>query len=422
MFDPLTPESLITPANVGALLASTCIGGLVGLVRQWNEGDRAVAGVRTFALWSTFGFVMAQMERAGVPWMTLAGLAVTTALIAAFSFRKEAASIIGLTTMTAAVMTYAAGTLLGYGLARYAIGLAIIIAGLIGVRRITATWSGRLTETDVRAGLQFAFLTGVILPLVPDEKLWGVFNPYDTWRMVMLVAGVNLTGYAAMRFLGERAGAALTGLVGGLASSTAVTLAFSRRSREQPEHGAAYAQAVLLACSVMVPRVLVVLFALRPELGAALLFPAGVVFIATAATPAWLRFRDLDRAEGAVPPVENPLRLAQSVKFALLYSLIVFLLDASRDFAGAAGLHAVSFVAGLTDMDAITLSLANRTGAGEITVASAALAILIALGANTLLKLGLALAMGTGRFRRLVAIGLGAPLVAAIVVTLTRLL
>lgn len=420
MFEPLTPETLLASANVRALLASTCLGGLVGLVRQWNEGDHAVAGVRTFALWSTFGFVMAQLERAGAPWMTLAGLAVVSALIAAFSFRRETAQSIGLTTMTAAVMTYVTGALLGYGLSRYAIGLAIVVAGLIGVRRLTAAWSGRLTETDVRAGLQFAFLTGVILPLVPDEKLWGIVNPYDTWRMVILVAGVNLTGYAAMRFLGERAGSALTGLVGGLASSTAVTLAFSRRSREQPENGESNAQAVLLACSVMVPRVLVVLFALRPELGYALLLPASVVFVATAATPVWLRFRERDRAECAVPPVGNPLRLGQSVKFALLYALIVFLLDSSRGVAGAMGFYAVSFVSGLTDMDAITLSLANRSG--EVAVASATIAIVIAMGANTVVKLGLALALGSGRFRRIVAVGLGLPLLAMLGVAWTHFL
>lgn len=420
MFDSLTPETLLAPTNGWALLTSACVGGLVGLVRQWDEGDRAVAGVRTFAMWSAFGFVMTQLERAGMPWMTLSGLAVTTVLIAAFSLRKETEPSLGLTTMTAAVMTYMTGTLLGCGLARYAIGLAIITAGLIGVRRLTASWSGRLTETDVRAGLQFAFLTGVILPLVPNEKLWGVFNPYDTWRMVILVAGVNLAGYTAMRFLGERSGAALTGLVGGLASSTAVTLAFSRRSKEQPEYGESYAQAVLLACSVMVPRVVAVLFAIRPELATALLLPASVVFVATVATPVWLRFRERDRAECAVPPVANPLRLGQSVKFALLYALIVFLLDSSRDVAGALGFYAVSFVSGLTDMDAITLSLANR--AGEVATASAVIAIIIAMGANTVVKLGLALAMGAGRFRSLVAIGLGAPLLVVLGVVATRLL
>lgn len=423
MLSPVSPELLLTPKNGWALLAAASLGGLVGLVRQWNErdrpgaapGSRAVAGARTFALWSTFGFVAAQIERMGVDWMLLSGLATLAALLTASAFKSTGESAAGLTTMTSGLLTYIAGALLGAGLTRYAVWLAIILAGIIGVRRLTAEWSGRLNETDVRAGLQFAFLTGIILPLVPDEKLWGVFNPYDTWRMVMLVAGVNLAGYATMRFLGERAGTALTGLVGGIGSSTAVTLAFARRSRENPEMGATYAQGVLLACAVMVPRVLFILSAMNPELAAALLPGGALVCLATAAVPAAMWMREREPAVGEVPVVGNPLRLVQSAKFALLYALVVFLLDASRDFAGATGLYALSFISGLPDMDAITLSLSNRTSAGELAANTAALAVLVAIAANTLVKLALALALGSGRFRRIVAAGLALPLLVILV-------
>lgn len=413
MIPTISPEELLAPRNGLALLASFCLGGLTGLVRQWNERGRTVAGVRTFALWSAFGFVAMQLERAGVPWMLLGGLVAITVLLAAEALRPADDKTAGLTTTTAALLTYLGGAMLGAGLSRYAVGLAILVAVIVGLRNLTAAWSGRLTETDVRAGLQFAFLSGVILPLVPDEKLGGVFNPYDTWRMVVLVAGVNFAGYAAMRLLGERAGAALTGVVGGLASSTAVTLAFSRRSRERPENGAAHAQAVLLACAVMVPRVLIILVALDPALGAALLLPAAAVLVATLLTPLRLYFASPDRVEVGAPPMGNPLNLGQSVKFALLYAIIVFLLDASRGATGAAGLYTVSFLSGLTDMDAISLSLAGRTGAGELTPGIAAAAIILAMAANTLVKLGLALALGAGRFRRIVAAGLVPPLLIA---------
>lgn len=417
MIDPLSPELMLAPKNGLALLSSACVGGLIGLVRQWNAREHPVAGVRTFALWSTFGFVATQLERAGFPWLFLAGLAAVCSLIAAYSFRNDKAGAFGLTTMTAGALTYLSGALLACGLTRYAIGLAIIVAVLIGMRNLTDAWSGRLTETDVRAGLQFAFLSGIILPLVPDEKLSGVFNPYDTWRMVILVAGVNLAGYAAMRFLGERAGAAASGIVGGLASSTAVTLAFSRRSKEQPAHGYAYAQAVLLACSIMVPRVLFIIFALNPALAAAVTPPALAVMAATLATPAWIWFRKQETAVGEVPPVKNPLNLGQSVKFALLYALIVFLLDSTRHLAGGTGLYALSFLSGLTDMDAIGLSLAGRTDDGDLAATTAATAIIIAMGANTLVKLGLGLLLGDGHFRKLMAIGLGLPLITIVAIT-----
>lgn len=421
MIEPMTHELMLAPNNGLALLAAGCVGGLIGLVRQWNSGEHPVAGVRTFALWSTFGFVATQLERIGFPWAFLAGLAAVCGLIAAHSFRNDKAGAFGLTTMTAGALTYLCGALLACGLTRYALGLAIIVAAIIGMRHLTDAWSGRLTETDVRAGLQFAFLSGIILPLVPDEKMWGVVNPYDTWRMVILVAGVNLTGYAAMRLLGERAGAAASGIVGGLASSTAVTLAFSRRSREEPAHSAAYAQAVLLACSVMVTRVVAILFALNPELGGALLIPGAIVLAATLATPAWLWFGRHDVAVGGVPAITNPLNLGQSVKFALLYAAIVFVLDATRGVSDASGLYTVSFLSGLTDMDAIGLSLARRSGAGELAVTTAAAAIIIAMGANTLVKLGLSLLLGGSPFRKFMAVGLGLPLLALILrLLLTR--
>ena len=401
---PMTHEMLLSPANALALLAAVSLGGSVGLVRQWDEHEKAVAGLRTFALWSMIGFVAAQLERTALAGAFLTGFVALTALLAAFSFRPETRDGFGLTTMSAALATYLCGVLLGLGLTRYAVVLAVLVAGIIGIRTLTAAWSAKLNETDVRAGLMFAFLTGVILPLVPDETLWGVFNPYHTWLMVLVISGVNLTGYIAIRLLGDRAGAAITGLFGGLASSTAVTISFARRSHEQPEHGTACAQAVLLASAVMVPRVMVMLAMIAPEFAIAMIPAALGIGAVSLAGPLWLHFRRENAVEEQVPEVSNPLGMMQALRFGAFYAFINFLLAHYSGRAGTTGLYSLGFVAGLNDMGAISLSAANRVVTGQLVISTAAAVVLVAMFSNTLVKLLLAVATGGGRFRSDVAL------------------
>lgn len=409
----------MTPQNGWMLLVTVCIGGLVGLVRQWRGGNNTTAGMRTFALWAVLGFISVQMERLGFEHFVLASLSVLGLSTVAYLIRggKERQrektmlqATFGLTTAASALMVFCAGALMGIGLEKYAVMLAIVLAVTLGLRAWTDKWSSSLTGTDIRAGLQFACLTGVLLPLVPNQTLWGIFNPYTTWLMVVLISGVNFIGYIAMRWLGARAGAAVTGFIGGLASSTAVTLAFSRRSETEHENGGAFAMAILLAQLSMALRLVVLTFLLNLKFAISTLWMWGVLLGVCVSVCGLIALRYGKLAEGKVPAVKNPLDLPNAVKFALLYALVVFLIEKSGNDLGT-GFVAVSFFSGIPDTAALVMSMANQASeladAGTLSFAVAALGIMIGVFSNTLVKLGLTLAFGRGTFRRLASTGLG---------------
>jgi uncharacterized membrane protein (DUF4010 family) len=402
-------DSLMTPHNGWMLLAAACAGGFVGLVKQWREGPTSVAGMRTFSLWTVFGFTSAQLDQTGFPGLMLTAFALLGAGVILFTFTRktEDGTHFGLTSLVSAPLMFLVGVLIASGHRGYGIVLCILIAGVLGIRDAAHRWSTLLTEVDVRAALQFAFLTGVILPLVPDTTVLGLFNPADTWRMVLLISGVNLLGYVAMRLLGVRSGLALTGIVGGLASSTAVTLAFSRKSREEPENDAACAQAILLAGQSMFVRVWVVVLVLCPAF-AWKLFPAFLLVVLTGlAVPLWLARHLPHRNQSDVPTVKNPLHLGIAVKFGLLYAFLVFVVKHVGTTVIPGAFFGVSFLSGLLTMDAITVSLANNiqdaTSATELQIAAGG--VLVAMAANTLVKTCIALRLGNEAVRKWVVPG-----------------
>jgi uncharacterized membrane protein (DUF4010 family) len=399
----------MTPQNGWALLATACAGGFVGLVKQWREGPSSVAGMRTFALWAIFGFVSTQLDNIGFHGVLLAAFILLGIGVLAFSIspKSDENAHLGLTTLVSAPLLFLVGALIASGNPTYGIVLCILVAGVLGIRDVAHRWTALLTETDIRAGLQFAFLTGVILPLVPDKVVLGLLNPADTWRMVLLISGVNLLGYAAMRLLGAQAGLALTGIVGGLASSTAVTLAFSRKSREEPENDVACAQAILLSSQTMLVRVWVVVFVLCPAF-AWKLFPAFLlVTLMGLAVPLWLAYRQPGRGKSEVPVVKNPLRLGVALEFGILYAVIVFIIEHAGHTTETGTFLGVSFLSGLLTMDAITVSLANKIPAdatsGVLLAASGG--VLVAMVSNTLVKTGIALGLGNSAVRKWVALG-----------------
>lgn len=430
MLPPLEPENLLSPQNGWMLLVTVCIGGLVGLVRQWRGGNTTTAGMRTFALWSMLGFIAVQMERLGFEYFVLASLLVLGLSTIAYLIRggkerkRENANYqatFGLTTAASALMVFCTGALMGMGLEKYAVMLAIVLAITLGSRAWTDKWSSSLTGTDIRAGLQFACLTGVLLPLVPNQTLWGIFNPYTTWLMVVLISGVNFVGYIAMRWLGARAGAAVTGFIGGLASSTAVTLAFSRRSETEHENGGAFAMAILLAQLSMALRLVIISFVLNYTFAVSTLWMWGILLGVCVAVCGLLALRHGKLAEGQVPTVKNPLDITTAIKFALLYAAVVFLIEKTGNGLGS-GFLAISFFSGIPDTAALVMSMANQASdlpdSGTLSYTLAALGIMVGVFSNTLVKLGLSVIFGRGQFRVLAATGLGITALANLAIAL----
>jgi uncharacterized membrane protein (DUF4010 family) len=219
-----------------------------------------------------------------------------------------------------------------------------------------------------------------------------------------------------MRFLGAQAGITITGLAGGLASSTATTLAFSRRSKDEPELSASYALAVVLACTVMLPRILVVVGVVHRELAVSLIAPFALMAVPGAAFALWIWYAHRPAAGSTVatPKLSNPLSLGIAIKFALIYAVIAFLVKAATQLDWRGGLLPLSFVSGLTDLDAIALSMAGSLNDNSVAPRLAAQAVLLAAIGNSAMKAGLALALGAPALRRPVALVLGLTIAAGV--------
>jgi uncharacterized membrane protein (DUF4010 family) len=405
------------PPLLTAIIVSACLGALVGLIRQWSDqtspaGEVDLGGVRTYTLWAMLGCGAAFRGETHVP----ALLAVVIALIGLQQLvsllRVAPTQHTGGTTFASALLTVLVGALVYWNSRQAAVLIAATTMVLLGFKQPLHAWTRAFKPEDIRATLQFVAISGVILPLVPDRSFgpYGAFNPYSTWLMVVLISGLGFTGYLAMRMLGTQAGILLTSLFGGLASSTATTLAFARRSKVEPALSAHFALAVVTACSVMLPRVVITVGVLNPVLAVDLIAPLALMMLPAVCYGLWQWFARRP-ADGTVeaPHLTNPLSLATAIKFALLYALIGLLVKAATQLdLLQSGLLPLSFVSGLTDMDAIALSMAGSQTAGQVPLLLATKAVIVAAVGNSLLKAGLAISLGSPVLRREVALVLGA--------------
>lgn len=411
------------PPLLVSIVVSACLGALVGLIRQWSDQTAQGApidlgGVRTYTFWAMLGCVGAFLGDTHAPVLlpvivALVGLHQVTAMV-----RSTATPPPGGTTFASALLTLLVGALVFWGYRQAAILIAATTMVLLGIKQTLHAWTRAFKLEDIRATLQFVAITGVILPLVPNRSFgpYDAFNPYSTWLLVVLISGLGFAGYLAMRLLGARAGILVTSLFGGLASSTATTLAFSRRSKDEPALSEHYAMAVVTACSVMLPRVIITTSVLSPALGLTLIAPFALMAVPAVAYGTWLWFaRRPGTSVVETPSLTNPLSLKTAVKFALLYAGIGFLVKAATqlDLLHDA-LLPLSFVSGLTDMDAISLSMAGSQNTGSVPLVLAAKAVIVAAVANSLLKAGFAAVLGSSVLRRETTLVLGATALAGV--------
>ena len=387
------------------MVISGCLGALIGLIRQWSEQSSSPAGtddfggVRTYTLWALVGSVSAYASREHTPLALPVVIAVLGVLQVFFRANGQPT---GNTRFASFLVTLLVGALLAWEQRQAAVLLAAVTMVIVGVKQPLHEWTRHFTPQDIRGTLQFVAITGVILPLVPNKTFgpYDGFNPYSTWLMVILISGLGFTGYIAMRLLGARAGILLTSVLGGLASSTASTLAFSRRSREEPELSVHYAFAVVTACTVMLPRVVLAVAVISPDLAWTLLPAFGAMAAPAIGYGLWWWLSRRTRQESLVMPVlSNPLSLTTAVKFALLYAAVAYLVKVGTTLDWSAGLLPLSFVSGLTDMDAISLSMANSAREARILLAPASQAVVLGAVANSIMKAALAIGLGSPRLR-----------------------
>lgn len=382
-------------------------GALIGIERERHKQQlphAEIAGLRTFVLFALFGALSGWLAlMLDSPWILAAGLlAAAGAVVAGYvlSVRLSADSL-GLTTEIAALATFLLGALAAHGQRELTVGLGVVIAALLAYKQPLHGFVGRLGTDDVYAVLRLLLATFIVLPLLPGEPLdpWGALNPQSLWLLVLLISGLSLVGYVLTRLLGAHRGLPLTGLTGGLVSSTAVTLSFARQSLE-PQYasaGRSIASGILLAWTVSFIRVLVEVLVVNRALLPTLLPAVAAMTVVSAAFGSWYLRRSDDGAEARDVPLRNPFSLTSAMKFAALFAVVLLVVKLVQIHAPETGLLYVAALAGTTDVDAITLSMAQYARAGNLSLA--AHAITIAVLANTVVKTGMVLALGTAQLR-----------------------
>jgi uncharacterized membrane protein (DUF4010 family) len=389
-------------------LTSLGLGLLIGLERE--RAPTARAGLRTFALVALAGTLCALLsERTGTPWMLAVGLLAVSAMIVSAYAGSPEQNDYGTTTIAAVVVCYALGAMVWYDFTQVAVSLAVLTTALLYFKAELRGVTQSLTRQDMVSIYQFGILSLVILPVLPNRPFgpYDALNPYHIWMMVVLISGLSLAGYAALRFTGERKGTLLTGLFGGLASSTATTLAFSKHGREAAM--TPLASLVILTANWVLPlRICVLVIVLSPAFFVPILtvFGPGVV---AGIWVVWRRWRLFDQRTAQAPRLEmtNPAEIKAALGFGMLFAIVLLASAWLNDWVGSSGIYAVAAASGSTDMDAITLSTLRLLGLASLTEQQAATAILIAYLANALFKSALALSIGGRGLARQVWPGMG---------------
>jgi uncharacterized membrane protein (DUF4010 family) len=394
-----------------SLLLALAAGLLVGFEREGarepEEREQSfLGGSRTYPLVALTGAVATLLEPALGMWPLVLSFAAFFSLVAISYAQDVRRGDVGLTSETAFLLVFLLGCLSATrGLvgdagqkALLVLAIAVVATLLLSVKPKLHALAARASKADVYATLKFLIVAVVVLPLLPNRAMGPLdaLNPYAIGWMVVLIAGVGFVGYVATRVLGTGRGVAVTGLVGGLASSTAVTLSFAGRARAEPALGRICAPAVLLASTVMFVRLLVLIGIVHPPL----LRTVGIPLLAAAlggVVAGGLLFRDAARkTAGADVRFENPFELSSAVKWGLVFTAVLFVAKAASTYLGPSGTYLAGFLAGATNAEAIALSMAGLDRAGQIAEAVAANTVVIGAAANTLAKLVLAAVIGRG--------------------------
>lgn len=411
---------LSTVESLGRLGLALAVGLLIGLERGWRsreaaEGGRA-AGLRTLGLTGLLGGALALMAPYGGQALIPVGLGAAALVLALFqALEAQATRNASATGVIAGLLAFV------WGACAVAASPVIAVAGAVATTCILAfkkplhRWVERLSWVELRAVLVLLVMTALVLPLLPDRTFdpWGALNPRRIWLFAVLIAAVSFVGYAAMRVFGGRGGLFVSALAGGLASSTAATLAFARLARAHRPMCTWLAGGTLIADAVMGGRVLILAAVANRAFAFRLAWTLGA-FTAVSALLGGLmlagrRLAPQDRRE---PVLSNPLEVGMALRFAAAIALVMLLAKLLATTVGTGGVHALAAASGLADVDAVTLSAANMAGR-ELTGSSAALAVVIAVAANTVAKTVIAGVAGTPRHAALVGLASAAAVAAS---------
>lgn len=383
------------------------LGLLVGLQREWVQNR--VAGIRTFALLSLFGALCGLLGLVYGDWVVAAALIafVSVVIIGHLAEMKNQEPDSGLTTEMAMLVMFATGIITIHGHRLIAVVIAGSVMVLLQSKKPLHAMVRRIGEDDLREIARLVLLGLVILPALPNREMGylDVLNPFAIWLMVVLIVGISLAAYLVGKFLGGTKGTALTGVLGGLISSTATTASLARRSRDHGACGISLAAITLIASAIVFVRVIAEvaiaapahLQSMLPPL-LAMMFWFGLVSI--------IAHRISEKSGKHVADESPPSELKSAVIFGLLYAVVLLVVAAAREHFGDSGLYIAAAISGLTDMDAITLSTSRLVSTASLDTSTAWRMIIVAGMANMLFKAGLVLVLGARSFIKPVLLGM----------------
>ncbi len=390
--------------------AALLIGVLIGMQREYaystNKEGGLFAGARTFALMSLFGALAAFLSDLFLtPWVFIAlivllGVMVIVAYFISATERDE----IGLTTEVAALITMLIGGICYLHSVEVAAALGVVTTVLLAVKWELRQFVKVITQEDVFATLQFAVITAIILPVLPNRTFGtpplDVLNPYQIWKMVVFISGINFLGYILVKVVGPKKGIGISGLLGGLASSTATTLSFSQRSQTQDGLDKPFAVAIIAGWVIMFLRVIIEVAVVNNRL-LPYIWPAMAAMGFSGLLYALYLYFSQTAVDDEELNLSNPFELGLAIKFGLLFALILLVTKAAEVYIGEKGLYLTSFLAGLADVDAITLSIADLTRAGQgVALSTGKIAVILATISNTTAKGVLVFSFGSRSLRR----------------------
>jgi len=372
------------------------LGLLVGLQREWDK--HPLAGIRTFTLITLLGAISALLAEHFGGWILASSLVAVAASLVTGNLMHERGNEKaepGQTTEIAALVMFGVGALLVAGYTLPAVVLGGATAVLLHLKNRLHSAIGKLSPDDVRAIFQFTLIALVILPLLPNRTYgpFDVLNPYKIWLMVVLIVAIGMSGYLAYRMLGARGGTILGGLLGGLISSTATTVSYARQSAAHPQARGAAALAIVVASTIVLLRIGIEVAVVSRGLLDVLVPPMIVISLFLVGISAVLFFR-MRQADAELPTHTNPSQLKPAMVFGGLYALVLLLIALVDDRYGSEAIYGAAVISGLTDVDALTLSVAELVNQQRVVDDIAWRAIFIGMLSNLAFKAGIAGVLG----------------------------
>jgi uncharacterized membrane protein (DUF4010 family) len=407
------PQSVLGPDEffiiIQKLIIAILIGILIGLEREHSrsKASKIFAGIRTYPLLSMLGFSAALVASITNVWLYGIIFIGYSALITTSYISSAREGRLGGTSEASALLVFILGSLVYWNMILVAAAIAVFTILFLSLKIQLHSFVGKINSEDILAIVKLAIITIIILPLLPNQTIdpLNIFNPRTIWLLVIFVSGIGFVGYILVKYVGKDKGIGLTGFLGGMVSSTAVTFSMSKKSKESELLAGNYAVGVMLASSVMYLRIFIIIVLLNLKFAMYAWLPL-IIFGAAGLLISFLLKRKIQSPINEVFELKNPLELRFALLFGLIFGIVIVVSKAAQLYLGTEALYGVSAIAGITSVDAIVLSVIHLLPV-SINISTAVAAIIIATASNNVIKIAISLYWGSKEFKKFVLIGLG---------------